>query len=188
MRPALCLLLVAALLSLAQRAAAQVQSSFAGFEPHRAAAQPSPMATLHRGASAVDAYGRPLYDVGAISYRWWLERGRAGLAFGIGAVGYLVATPEPYPPGPFAMTQGASLVSVSWRYAASDRSTWYADASSARHAGPDHFNARVGVEWKARSSALGFDHGALGVRLDSGYRMSLRPRRGGLAIYLRGQF
>jgi hypothetical protein len=35
---------------------------------------------------------------------------------------------------------------------------------------------------------LGFDHGAIGMQLDSGYRLSLKPRHGGLGLYLRGQF
>ena len=56
-------------------------------------------------------------------------------------------------------------------------------------AGADLFATKLGVEWAGRSrSRLGFDKGAFGLLLDSGYRMSLRIRHGGLGLYVRGQF
>ncbi len=47
---------------------------------------------------------------------------------------------------------------------------------------------RVGLEWMSAKPRLGLQHGSVGLQLDSGYRMSLRTRHGGLALYLRGKF
>ena len=139
-------------------------------------------------APAVDPYGRPLYELGGIGYRWWVRHGRAELGLGIGTVGYLVA-PIDAPAGtPQALLHGASTVTIGWRWSVGERSLLYADASGMRRYGADLVQAKVGVEWKARTSRLGFERGALGVRFDSGYRMSLRAKRGGLGVYLRSQF
>lgn len=36
--------------------------------------------------------------------------------------------------------------------------------------------------------AVAFEHGALGVQLESGFRLTLKPRRGGLALAMRNTF
>jgi hypothetical protein len=42
--------------------------------------------------------------------------------------------------------------------------------------------------WKPARARWGFEHGRLAVQLDDGTRLSLRPRRGGLAISLKRSF
>ena len=69
----------------------------------------------------------------------------------------------------------------------------YADASGARRVSSDVrtdlYNTKLGMEWTTKKpSALGFEKGALGLQFDSGLRMSLRVRRGGIGMYLRSQF
>jgi hypothetical protein len=167
---------------------------------HLGAAEPAPTFTLERtrwpaGAPssvvALDAAGRPLADAAGFSYRWWLRRGRADVGIGLGAIGRVVAPVEAS--GEATLAYAASTLTLGLRYQLTERSTLYADASGARRgqgeAGADLFATKLGVEWAGRSrSRLGFDKGAFGLLLDSGYRMSLRIRHGGLGIYVRGQF
>jgi hypothetical protein len=47
---------------------------------------------------------------------------------------------------------------------------------------------KVGLEWKPARSTIGLDHGALGLSLDSGYKLSIKSRRGGPMVYVRGKF
>jgi hypothetical protein len=140
---------------------------------------------------ALDAAGRPLADAAGFTYRWWLRRGRADVGVGLGALGRVVAPVEVH--GGPTLAYAASTLTLGLRYHLTERSTLYADASGARsaqgEAGADLFAAKLGVEWAGHSrSRLGFDKGAFGLLLDSGYRMSLRVRHGGLGIYVRGQF
>ena len=46
------------------------------------------------------------------------------------------------------------------------------------------------MEWKSKSDlrAGWLRQGALSMQLDSGYRLAVRPRGGGLTLQLRGQF
>jgi hypothetical protein len=139
------------------------------------------------GAS-IDGTARPDVDVTGFSYRWWaLRRGRAQLGIGFGALG-IDASGVPH------SAYAAQTLSLGLRWRVGERSVFYADASGARPIGAEAaannelYAAKVGVEWAASHSRFGFDKGALGLRLDSGYRMSLKVRHGGLAIYLRNQF
>lgn len=137
-----------------------------------------------------DAQGRPLTDIDGVALRWWLRRGRADFGLGVGALGYRGAAAGG-DGAPQALEHGASTIVVGWRWSMGARSTLYADAMGSRGLGlgAELYQTKVGVEWKTRSAPLGFERGALlGVRFDSGYRMTLRPRRGGLGIYLRGHF
>ena len=74
----------------------------------------------------------------------------------------------------------------------SDQSTIYADTSAAQGLGQNppaaYYTTRGGVDWKTRKSRLGFDRGSVAMQLDAGYRLSLRTRRGGVALVLRGSF
>jgi hypothetical protein len=160
------------------------------------------------GGSSVDAFGRPYTEMGGLSYRWWLRRGRADIGVGVGTVGYLVSPIEglgasphslvytgPHShvyAGPHALAHVAPTVTLGWRYQVDDRSMVFADALQARRSyGDDRsevYSTKVGMEWKERTSRIGFEKGALGVQFDSGLRMSLRARKGGLGLYLRGQF
>lgn len=47
---------------------------------------------------------------------------------------------------------------------------------------------KVGLEWMPARSTIGLDHGALGLSLDSGYKLSIKSRRGGPMVYVRGKF
>ena len=140
---------------------------------------------------ALDAAGRPLAEAAGFSYRWWLRRGRADVGIGLGAIGRVVAPVEAS--GEATLAYATPTLTLGLRYQLTERSTLYADASGARRnpgdAGADLFATKLGVEWAGRSrSRLGFDKGAFGLLLDSGYRMSLRIRHGGLGLYVRGQF
>ena len=72
----------------------------------------------------------------------------------------------------------------------------YADAakvgpkSVASYYGQDSVRTRIGLEFKGVNTArnLGLERGSIGMQLQSGYRLQLRPRKGGVAVYLRGQF
>ncbi len=160
------------------------------------------------GGTGVDSFGRPYTEMGGVNYRWWLRRGRSDLGVGFGTVGYLVppidglaANPHalmyagPHAQayaGPHTLAHTAPTLTVGWRYQLDERSMVFADAWGARRSyaddRSDFYSTKVGMEWKERKSRLGFEKGALGVQLDSGYRMSLRARKGGLGLYLRGQF
>ena len=74
----------------------------------------------------------------------------------------------------------------------SDRHLLFANATRARGLGAEpatgDISAKLGIEWKPSRSTLGFEHGAIGVQLDSGLRLSLKSRRGGPVLYLRNSF
>jgi hypothetical protein len=48
--------------------------------------------------------------------------------------------------------------------------------------------AKLGLEWKPAKAHLGFEQGAVGLYLHSGYQLALKANHGGLGLYLRGQF
>jgi hypothetical protein len=160
------------------------------------------------GGSSVDAFGRPYTEMGGVSYRWWLRRGRTDVGVGVGTVGYLVSPVEglavnphsliysgPHSQvyaGPHTLAHVAPTVNVGWRYQYDERSLVFADALQARRVYAEDrselYSTKVGVEWKERKSRFGLEKGALGVQFDSGLRMSLRARKGGFGVYVRGQF
>lgn len=148
---------------------------------------------LEAGAAPRDAQGRPVGDVAGVSLRLWARHGRADLGVGVGTVG--VFDLQPLPPGvggPASLRAMRPTVSFGWRYRLDGQTAVYADATSARRlaadAMPDLYAAKVGMEWKPATSRLGFEHRAVGLQLQSGYRMSLRVRGGGLGVYFRGKF
>lgn len=130
-----------------------------------------------------DSQGRAYGEVSRATVSRWTTRGRASLGMGVGAVGYSSA-------GSSVWLHPSPAVTVGVRLAVADRTTMYADASSATGWPQPNYNARVGMEFKSASAGrgLGFERGAIGMQLDSGYRLQMKPRRGGLAVYLRGQF
>jgi hypothetical protein len=83
-------------------------------------------------------------------------------------------------------------VTVALRFRVSPESAVYADASSARGLGgetaADYFNTKLGMEWKPAKSRFGLENRSVGIQFDSGYRISLGARKGGLGVYLRSQF
>jgi len=134
---------------------------------------------------------RALAPLGGVSYRWWLTHGPSNFGLGVGSFAYVVPSLEIG--GPPFLTYSASMLTVGYRYQVNPSSTVFADASGARHFDgdtADRYSTKVGVEWKARSNNLGLDGASrsLTFQLDSGYRMSLKVRRNGVGVYLKGQF
>jgi hypothetical protein len=136
--------------------------------------------------------GEPLTDLAGINYRLWMSHGRAAVGVGVGTVGYVQPTPDGHGERPVSLVAPSPTVSLDVRYRMTRHSAFYAGAIGARGLGVDtgreYVNTKVGVEWKPARSTFGFEHGAFGLHLDSGYRLSLKARHGGLAIYLRGKF
>ena len=92
----------------------------------------------------------------------------------------------------------APTMNLGVRYRVSEQHVVFANASGVRGANSlREFSTdplapggetKLGVEWKPAKSTLGLEHGAIGLQLDSGYRLSLRTRSGGAGVYLRGKF
>lgn len=136
--------------------------------------------------------GRAATDLAGVDYRLWMTRGRTGIGVGIGTLGYVQPSPDGRIDGPVHLTGAAPTLSVGVRMRMTPESSVYADATGARgfRANPDagYVNTKVGVEWKPAKSRFGFEGGRLALQLDSGYKLSLRARKGGIGVYLRGQF
>lgn len=147
---------------------------------------------LPPGPAPVTSDGRPMSELAGVNYRVWVSRGRTDMGVGLGALGYIVPRPDGRIEGPVALAGTSPTLSVGLRYRVTPDSAVYADASGAYGIGVDpnanYVNTKVGMEWKPAKHALGFDHGAIGMHFDSGYRLSVKPRHGGLGVYLRGQF
>ena len=161
-----------------------LQSEVAAVRGHIVpSAAPAPWQTHARAAD----------ELAGVSYRLWMSRGRAGFGLGLGTMGRLVP-----PPGmgaadaPHTLVGSVPMVSLGLRLRVTPESALYADASSARgmaiDSGADLYNAKLGMEWKPRKSRFGLEKGSLGIHFDSGYRVSLRARHGGLGVVLRSQF
>ncbi len=111
-----------------------------------------------------------------------------------------VAADDPAPP-PFEIAAvrdrlptwpGAPATTTGPRWRLTGQRLPYADAKPVLGPGSDPAGAeittRVGLEWMSAKPRLGLHQGSVGFQLDSGYRMSLRTRHGGFALYLRGKF
>jgi hypothetical protein len=144
------------------------------------------------GPPALTSDGRPMTELAGVNYRLWLSRGQYGVGIGIGTLGYVQPGPDGRTDGPRMLSGASPALSIGMRYRMSEGSAIYADALGARGLPPDtsggYVNTKVGMEWQPAKSRFGFDHGAFGVHLDSGYRLSLKARHGGFGVYLRGQF
>lgn len=159
--------------------------------------EPAPRVTFERARLAPDAppaldrQGRELYELAGVSVRWWSRHGRSDLGFGVGTLGFV---PRPEVPGSTTtLLAPMPTVTLGWRYRVSGDTAVYADATGVRSwAGdgpmPGIVATKVGLEWKPARSRFGFEHRSIGFELQSGYRMSLRAKGGGLGVYLRGQF
>lgn len=144
------------------------------------------------GPAPMGADGFALSEMAGVDYRLWMSHGRAGVGVGVGTLGYLQPGLAGGRDGARALVGMTPTVSVGMRYRMSPNAAVFADALGARALPPEttgaYVNTKVGVEWKPAKSRFGFDHGAIGVQFDSGYRLSLKARSGGLSVYLRGQF
>jgi hypothetical protein len=136
--------------------------------------------------------GRTIRDVAGISYRVWVSGGRADVGLGLGSLGFVVRPVAGRSGDALTLAGARPAVSLGVRYRLTDQHLLLSDASHVRGlgAGPaaDYVSTQVGLEWRPAKATLGFEHGALGMQLDSGYRVSVKPRGGGVAVYLRGQF
>ena len=177
-------------------------------------AEDAPIASLVReslpGAGSNDAPRVVRYDAPAepqrampgyraetteVGYRWWMSRGRADLGLGLGTLTQGARPSGSLPglanDGSTSVLAAATVMTVGMRYRSSDRSTFYADASGLRGRGFDGGEAvvgKVGVEFKAAQSRFDIAYGGLGLKLDGDTRMTVRVKRGGLAIFMRSKF
>jgi hypothetical protein len=142
-------------------------------------------------AGPQDSTGRPITDMTGVGVRWWARHGRAGFGVGVGTVAFMDPAADGARP-PAALRGALPTFTLGWRYRVSPDAAVYADATGARSlaaaAAPELYNTKVGMEWQPARSRFGFEGRSLGIQLQSGYRMSLRARKGGLAIYFRGKF
>jgi hypothetical protein len=134
-------------------------------------------------------------DIAELSLQHWASSGRAGVGFGVGSV-LLIDRPTGGLPGRSGnaaalTTASGTTLMLGLRYRASEQSSIYADASHVRGLaldGDDRIVSKVGVEFKAAQSNWKIDYGGLGLRLAGDARMTLKLRRGGLAISMRRAF
>ena len=150
------------------------------------------MSVVPMPAPAAPAALVPAAELVGVSYRWWLTNGRSDVGIGLGALGYRMTPPGAFTDRRNMLVGSVPMVTLGWRYRMSGQSVLLADASGALGLGAngrDGYVTKVSVEWKARSdSRFGLDGSSLGFQLDSGVRMSLRWRKGGLSVYFRSQF
>ena len=134
-------------------------------------------------------------DLTELSFQRWATHGRAGVGVGVGSV-MLVDRPTGLLPGRSGdaaalTTASGTMLMLVLRYRASEQSSIYADAAHVRGLafdGDDRIVSKVGVEFKAAQSNWKIDYGGLGLRLAGDARMTLKLRRGGLAISMRRAF
>ncbi len=88
----------------------------------------------------------------------------------------------------------APALSLARRVRVTDERALFADAYRARGerdgggpAGPGRAS-KLGVEWSPAKATFGLEHGAVGMQLESGYRLSVKVRHGRPSLYLRGRF
>jgi len=158
---------------------------------------PEPSQLTRVDVPNVATYSAPGYrtDMTELVYRRWASRGRADLGFGIGSI-TLVERANGMLPGRFSdgMAQhvgSGTLLMLGLRYHTTAQSAVYADAEHVRGLGLDGDDAvvgKVGIEFKVAQSDWKIAYGGLGFRLAGDARMTLRPRRGGLAIMMRSTF
>lgn len=182
---------VAAALLAAPAAALETDGADDGPEPPRITVERDRLFDLP--SAPRDAQGRPVGDVAGVTVRMWSRHGRSDLGVGVGTLGFFDL--QPLPPGaggPPSLRATRPTVSFGWRYRLDGETAFYADAVSARRLAtesmPDLYAAKVGMEWKPATSRLGFENRSLGIQLQSGYRMSLRVKGGGVGVYFRGKF
>lgn len=128
-------------------------------------------------------------DASELSYRWWSRGELADLGVGVGSV-VQVTRPTGMLPGLAAAgaaqsSGSATSLLLAVRFRTSERSTVYADAAIGRSLGggaPDPVVGKLGMELKAARSRWDIAYGGLGLRLAGDSGVSLRLRRGGLAV------
>ena len=131
-----------------------------------------------------------------LGYRWWVSKGRADLGLGLGTLSYVVR-PTGSLPGVGGADNGASVLAsgsvltLGMRYRTSARSAVFADAAGWHGpglSGRDAVVGKVGLEFKTAKSRWNIAYGGLGLTLPGDARMTLRVRRGGLALFMHSSF
>ena len=130
-----------------------------------------------------------------LSAQRWLHSGRASVGVGAGSFS-LVNRPNGILPGAFAdgtttPPGSGTMLMLGLRYRTSPQSSVYADSARVRGLGldgEDQVVNKVGIEFKAAKSDWNIGYGGLGMRLAGDTRMSLKLRRGGLAIAMKREF
>jgi hypothetical protein len=137
---------------------------------------------------------RGITEMAGVDYRWWVGHNlsRTEWGVGVGTLGYVQPGPNGRREGAASLLSPSPLLSLGLRYRITHESSVYADASGTRGLGGDlsdgYVGAKIGMEWKSGKPRFGIEQGAVGLHLDSGYRLALKARHGGLGLYLRGQF
>ena len=133
-------------------------------------------------------------ELSQLNYRWWASSGRADLGFGVGTVVY-TARPTGSIPGLVADGSGTALaggtvLTLGMRFRATSRASFFADASSlyGTRAEGDGVAGKVGLEFKSAQSRWNLSYGGFGMHLSGDTRMTVRLRRGGLALVMRSSF
>lgn len=143
-------------------------------------------------AQALGAQGRSLSELAGLNYRLWMGRGRTELGVGVGTLGYVRVSPDAQAEALSTLVNTSPTLAVGLRHRFSGGSVIYADALGTRTLGGErnagYVNTKVGMEWKPAKPRFGFEHGTVGIHFDSGFRLDVKARRGGLSLYLRGQF
>lgn len=133
-------------------------------------------------------------EMADVSFRVWASSGRVDASRS--ALGFLVplieARADGRPAQPQALAAGATAVALGLRYRLSGEHALFADAARVRGLGAGlagvDVGAKVGVEWQPAKSTFGLEHGALGMQMAAGYKISLKVRHGGPSVYLRSKF
>lgn len=130
-----------------------------------------------------------------LSYRWWTRGEQARLGVGLGSVvqlsrptGMLAGVADP---AAAQWSGSATSLLLGVRFRTSERSVVYADASighSFGAAASDPVVGKVGLELKNARSRWDIAYGGLGLRFAGDSSMSLRLRRGGVAVNWRQTF
>jgi hypothetical protein len=128
-------------------------------------------------------------EMAGTEYRLLSSRGRTDIVISLQALGYAPPIRDGTNTGP---TGAVPSVTLGLRYRMTGRQLLFADATGAQGLGTnlaaDQVSAKVGVEWTPSKMTMGFEQGAFGMQLASGYRLSLKARHGGTALYLRSRF
>lgn len=147
---------------------------------------------LARAVELSQAGGRVSNELAAVTYSVWRTHGRAEVGAGVGTLGYLVPPSDRLAGTPTALVGAVPTVSMGLRFRVTDEHALFADAYRARGpaagAAVPGYGGKLGVEWRPAKQTLGLEHGAVGMQLESGYRLSLKLRHGGPSVYLRGKF
>lgn len=172
------------------------RSQAAALRPFGAGANDAPRFTRSElpvdGPRSLPGYRHELNE---FSQRWWVSKGRADVGLGLGTLAY--ATRPFASPSAAAVESGASVVAAApvltlgMRYRTSERSALYADASGVGRLGVDGSDrvvGKLGVEFKSAQSRWNIGYGGLGLSLAGDTRMTLRLRRGGLALSMHSAF